>query len=126
MPKEKEYIEQLQQLGVYAPAFKPLVHELCIQERELSRLRKELSKAKKEAEESNKAPPALDSPIYTSIRQLQTSTLAYRDALGLTPKALRKLKTDAFAKAASNTGRETPLSLIQKKHGKNRNTNATA
>lgn len=126
MPKEKEYIVQLQQLGVYDPAFRPLVHELCIQERELSRLRKALSKDKKEAEEKGANPPALDSAIYTSIRQLQTSTLAYRDALGLTPKALRKLKSDAFSKPAPNTAQETRLSVIQNKHGKNRNTNATA
>ena len=37
LAKEQVYIQQLQDLGVYDPAFDPAIHVLCIQERELSR-----------------------------------------------------------------------------------------
>ena len=120
MAKEKDYTEQLKALGVYDEAFKPLIHELCIQERELSRLRKELSRAKKEAEAKGLEPPPLTDPRYSSIRQLQASTLAYRDALGLTPKSLRKLKSDAFDNKSQGPALTTPVALIMSKHNENR------
>ena len=126
MAKEKEYTEQLQALGVYDPAFKPMIHELCIQERELSRLRKELSKAKKEAAEKGESPPPLTDPRYTAIRQLQASTLAYRDALGLTPKSLRKLKTNAFEGKNMALLSTSPLARIMNKHDENRKSNPPA
>ena len=120
MASEKQYTEQLQALGVYDPAFKPLIHELCIQERELSRLRKELSKAKKEAEAKGEKPPARSDERYVAIRQLQASTLAYRDALGLTPKSLRKLKSDAFDGKTQPQIVDSVLARIINKHDENR------
>lgn len=126
MASEKQYTEQLKALGVYDPAFKPLIHELCIQERELCRLRKELSKAKKEAEAKGEKPPARSDERYTFIRQLQTSTLAYRDALGLTPKSLRKLKNDAFAGKGQPQAANSVLARIVNKHDEKRKSAPTA
>ena len=126
MASEKQYTEQLKALGVYDPAFKPLIHELCIQERELRRLRKELSKAKKEAEEKGEKPPARSDERYVSIRQLQASTLTYRDALGLTPKSLRKLKRDAFEDENISLLSTSPLARIMNKHDENRKSNPPA
>ena len=123
---EKQYTEQLQAWGVYDPAFKPLIHELCIQERELRRLRKELSKAKKEAEAKGEKPPARSDERYVSIRQLQASTLASRDALGLTPKSLRKLKRDAFVDKNIALLSTSPLARIMNKHDENRKSNPPA
>lgn len=84
--KEKKYTEQLQALGVYTPAFDSEIHELCILERELSRARKQWSKTA-----TNGESPSLSDPLYAVITQIRRDILAHRDALGLTPKALKRL-----------------------------------
>lgn len=89
--REDEYISQLQALGTYEDAFYPVVHELCILERELSRARKEWKDSKTPGEKH----ASLASPLYDRIRQLRTDILTHQDALGLTPKGLRKLKGPA-------------------------------
>lgn len=108
--KEKTYAEQLKALGVYNEAFDSAIHELCILERELRRARNELKQ--KYPEDKYKA---FSDPLYSTIRQLQTSILAYRDSLGLTPKGLQKLKGRVESPAPTKS-METPLSLIQKKY----------
>lgn len=84
--KEKKYAEQLKALGVYAPAFDGAIHELCILERELSRARKQWSKTA-----INGEPPSLSDPLYAVITQIRRDVLTHRDALGLTPKGLKRL-----------------------------------
>lgn len=108
--KEKTYAEQLKALGVYNEAFDGAIHELCILERELRRARNELSK--KYPEDKYKA---FNDPLYSTVRQLQTAILSYRDSLGLTPKGLQKLK-GKLEGAAPPMPKETALSLIQRKH----------
>lgn len=116
--KEQKYADQLKGLGIYDPAFDPAIHELCILERELSRARKQLqAKA-----ESGKAPSYAD-PLYTAIRQIQTSILAYRDSLGLTPKSLKKLKGTCAAEPASEP-QDSVLALILNRHDRKTNTTA--
>ena len=87
MAKEQVYIQQLQDLGVYDPAFDPAIHVLCIQERELSRA----MKAWKATAEKNQAPLITD-PLYQEISKLRRDILARQDALGLTPKGLQRLR----------------------------------
>lgn len=87
MAKEQNYIQQLQDLGVYDPAFDPAIHVLCIQERELSRA----MKAWKATAEKNQAPLITD-PLYQEISKLRRDILARQDALGLTPKGLQRLR----------------------------------
>ena len=87
MAKEQIYIQQLQDLGVYDPAFDPAIHVLCIQERELSRA----MKAWKATAEKNQAPLITD-PLYQEIAKLRRDILARQDALGLTPKGLQRLR----------------------------------
>ena len=84
--KEQKYAEQLKTLGVYTPAFDGEIHELCILERELSRARKQWSKTS-----TNGESPSLSHPLYAVITQIRRDILAHRDALGLTPKALKRL-----------------------------------
>lgn len=110
--KEETYAQQLRALGIYEPAYDPAIHELCILERELKRARNQL----KDKSESKK-PPDYSDPLYAVIRQLSANILAYRDALGLTPKALRKMKGAQAANRPAVLAGETPLSLLQKKHG---------
>lgn len=98
--KELEYALQLQELGIYSPAFDGEIHQLCILERELSRARKEW---KATAEPPAKT-PSFTHELYGVITQIQREILARRDALGLTPKALRRLR----GQAAPNSGADVP------------------
>lgn len=90
MAKEQVYIQQLQDLGVYDPAFDPAIHVLCIQERELSRA----MKAWKATAAKDQAPLITD-PLYQEIAKLRRDILARQDALGLTPKGLQRLRKNA-------------------------------
>lgn len=110
--KEIIYAEQLKSLGIYSEAFDGAIHELCIMERELRRARAQLKKTYKGDDYA-----AFTDPLYSTIRQLQTSILSYRDSLGLTPKGMQKLKGRIETETRSRTT-ETPLSRIQKKHEK--------
>ena len=95
MAKEQVYIQQLQDLGVYDPAFDPAIHVLCIQERELSRA----MKAWKATAAKNQAPLITD-PLYQEISKLRRDILARQDALGLTPKGLQRLRKNAAPSSA--------------------------
>lgn len=90
MAKEEIYKQQLQDLGVYDPAFDPAIHVLCIQERELSRA----MKAWKATATKDQAPLITD-PLYQEISKLRRDILARQDALGLTPKGLQRLRKNA-------------------------------
>lgn len=95
MAKEQVYIQQLQDLGVYDPAFDPAIHVLCIQERELSRA----MKAWKATASKDQAPLITD-PLYQEISKLRRDILARQDALGLTPKGLQRLRKNAATSSA--------------------------
>lgn len=81
--REQKYRAQLKALGIYQPAFEPELAELCELERDRQRIRKDWK-----AEGS----PA-DSKLLTLLLQMRRDILTHRDALGLTPKALRRLKS---------------------------------
>ena len=85
--KEAKYTELLMDLGVYEPAFEPVIHSLAMLERETSRLRT----AWKKTAPPKQAPSALD-PHYAMIRANERDIQAMRDSLGLTPKGLRRLR----------------------------------
>lgn len=86
--KEEAYKKQLQALGVYDEAFDPVIHVLCIQERELSRA----MKAWKATAPDPKAAPLITDPMYTEIAKLRRDILARQESLGLTPKGLQRLR----------------------------------
>ena len=87
MTKEQVYQKQLEELGIWEEAFLPEVRTLSQLERDLTRAQKAWSKT---APTGGK-PSVLD-PHYKVIAQLRTEILAHREALGLTPKALRRLR----------------------------------
>lgn len=97
MAKEDLYKQQLQDLGVYDPAFDPAIHVLCIQERELSRA----MKAWKATAPGKKESPSITDPLYAEISKLRRDILARQDALGLTPKGLQRLRKN-MAPASSD------------------------
>lgn len=87
MNKEDVYKSQLQQLGIYNPAFDPEIKMLAQLERRLTRVQKAWSATAADGEK-----PSFLDPHYGVIVQLEDKILAHREALGLTPKALRRLK----------------------------------
>lgn len=91
MAKEAVYKQQLQDLGVYDPAFDGAIHVLCIQERELSRA----MKAWKATAPGKDQAPSITDPLYQEISKLRRDILARQDALGLTPKGLQRLRKAA-------------------------------
>ena len=88
LSKETKYIEQLKELGIWDDAFRGAVHDLAVLEREQSRARKEW----KATAEDGEAPSMLDEH-YQLILQQGREISKLRDALGLTPKSLRRIKT---------------------------------
>ena len=115
--KEDRYKSQLIALGIYEEAYDPAIHELCVLEREMSRARKQLKGTAPDGEA-----PSYADPLYGVVRQLQTNILAYRDALGLTPKSLKKLKGQAGSSVPTATA-QSPLEVILSRHGENRKPN---
>lgn len=95
MAKEEIYKQQLQDLGVYDPAFDPAIHVLCIQERELSRAMKAWK-----ATAAKDQTPLITDPLYQEISKLRRDILARQDALGLTPKGLQRLRKNTAPTSA--------------------------
>lgn len=86
MTREQIYKEQLQALGIYDPAFDPEIKTLAQLERRLTRAQKEWS-----ATAPPGGKPSFLDPNYPIIVQLEDKILTHREALGLTPKSLRRL-----------------------------------
>ena len=103
MPKgtslEVQYTEQLQELGVYRPAFDPEIKTLCQLEREYRRL----DKAWRED-------PDYTSKLYESRQKLRREILEHRDSLGLTPKGFKRLRPDVSD--AGSAGTEHPFGRL--------------
>ena len=97
MAKEAVYTPQLQELGVYNPAFDSEIHMLCIQERELSRA----MKAWKATAPTKNDAPLITHPLYQEIAKLRRDILARKDALGLTPNGLRRIRGKATITAGT-------------------------
>lgn len=87
MTREQIYKEQLQALGIYDPAFDPEIKTLAQLERRLTRVQKAWAATADPGEK-----PSFLDDHYPIIVQLEDKILTHREALGLTPKSLRKLK----------------------------------
>ena len=101
---EAKYTEALEALGIYDPAFAGEIHQLCILERELSRTMKlwKLTAPDKDT------PPSPTDPLYAIINQQRRDILAHRDALGLTPKALKRLQRSRDPEPAAEPQSSSP------------------
>lgn len=102
MAREEKYIEQLKALGIWDEAFRPEVSELAQLEREKTRVKKAWS-----ATVPKGCSPSFTDPLYTVLANLRREILVHREALGLTPKSLRRLRGAA---AAETTGEQDLLS----------------
>ena len=102
MRLEDKYEAQLKELGIWQDAFAPEVHTLCMMERELRREQKAwkdasalLKQRLDDGSETDKDLAALVKSIdghYSLILTLRRDILSHRDALGLTPKGLQRLR----------------------------------
>lgn len=95
MAREQIYIEQLKALGIYEEAFAPEISTLAQLERELTRAKKAWS-----ATAPPGGKPSLLDPHYQVICSLRREILTHREALGLTPKALRRLRGQTSGEAS--------------------------
>lgn len=98
--KEQKYIDTMTALGIYDPAFDPAIHQLCILEREHARAQRDWAAAKA-ADEKH---ASFTHELYPVILQLRKDIRASRDELGLTPKALRRLRGQSPAAADAPAG----------------------
>lgn len=96
MTREQVYTQQLKDLGVYEPAFDPLIKDLAKAERRRTRAEKAWS-----ATAPPGGKPSFLDPHYQVVAALDREILGYREVMGLTPKSLRRLRgaTDAAGDA---------------------------
>ena len=87
MTREQVYTQQLKDLGVYEPAFDPLIKDLAKAERRRTRAEKAWS-----ATAPPGGKPSFLDPHYQVVAQLDREILGYREVMGLTPKSLRRLR----------------------------------
>lgn len=90
--REQIYRQQLKALGFYDPAFEPLITDLAQMDRRWTRAKKEWA-----ATAPPGGKPSFLDPTYTALTQIERDRRALREDLGLTPKALRKLRGAAEA-----------------------------
>jgi hypothetical protein len=95
MTRERKYIQQLKALGIYEDAFLPEITELAQLEREKTRVQKAWS-----ATVPAGCKPSFTDPLYQVLVNLRREILVHREALGLTPKSLRRLRGAAAAEPA--------------------------
>ena len=84
--KEQIYREQMQALGIYEEIFEPEIKTLARVEREYTRAEKAWS-----ATAAPGGKPSFLDPHYAIIQRIRAEVSQHREALGLTPKALKKL-----------------------------------
>lgn len=122
MKAEDKYRAQMERLGTWDEAFLPTVHDMCMLEREIRRVRKAWEetapwgKPDKNGKPRREHPSPLDEH-YTLLRQLSKELQGYREALGLTPKGLRRLRAGAIAQEPERpeAARLTVLDEIRKR-----------
>lgn len=113
--REQTYTEQMKALGIYQELFDPEIKMLCTLERDLQRLTKRWKEAGCPTVSYDAKGAATTDKTLDAITTLRREILAHRDALGLTPKGLNRLKpTGAIPSARDNAEAEpTPLELIR-------------
>lgn len=108
MTREQKYTEQLKALGIYNTAFDPEIHTLAIMERDHQRTLKKWKQAGSD----------VTSELYAVIERQRRDLLAHRDSLGLTPKALRRLKGISTSEGTNEEVKApTILSMVRGKYG---------
>lgn len=108
MTREQIYTEQLKALGIYEQAFDPVIKDLAMKERKRQRAQKEWA-----ATVPKGSKPSFLDPLFAVIEQLDREILVYREALGLTPKSLRRLRGAPVAGSGPTAQEEISARLDQ-------------
>ena len=106
MTREQKYTAQLREIGVYHPAFDPEIHTLAMLEREHQRTVKTW----------NKMGSPIDSPVYLALERQRRDILAHRDALGLTPRGLKRLKPALASEQQKSEAKQNVIELLRAKY----------
>lgn len=122
MKAEDKYRAQMERLGIWDEAFLPTVRDMCILEREIRRVRKAWEETAPWGEPDKNGKPRREHPSplddhYTLLRQLSKELQGYREALGLTPKGLRRLRVNTLPVACDppEAARLTVLDEIRRR-----------
>lgn len=106
--KEDVYVQQLKSMGIWEEAFSGAVHDLAVLERERSRTRKDWKAAKDEDAAEYAA------TLYDVLLRQQREIDALREALGLTPKSLRRIRGEFDGAPAKDESKgATVLDLVR-------------
>ena len=87
MTREEKYRAQMKELGIYDPIFEPEITTLAQIEREYQRAKTAWSKTA-----PPKGKPSFLDDHYAIVIKLRSEMLQHREALGLTPRALKKVR----------------------------------
>ena len=119
MTREQKYREQLKALGVYREAFEPEINMLAMMERELQRMVKAWKAAGSPITDETATGSPTSNKTLDAITAMRRDILAHRDALGLTPKGLHRLRGKSGGRENEDR-KESPtvLKLIQAKREK--------
>ena len=112
MTREQKYTEQLKEIGIYQPAFDPEIRMLAMMERELQRMVKAWKAEGSPITDTGAQGTPTSNKMLDAINSMRRDILAHRDALGLTPKGLHRLKPKGV-EAAQTAPQQTVLELIQ-------------
>ncbi len=102
--KEAKYKAQLEALGIWDPAFTGAVHDLCMLERDQAKTRTAWRAALREGEDATD----LGKLLIQQANAIQT----LREALCLTPKALRRLQPVFGAGAVPEATPERKITVL--------------
>ena len=119
MTREQKYREQLKEIGVYQAAFEPEIRMLAMMERELQRMVKAWKAAGSPITDETATGSPTSNKTLDAITTMRRDILAHRDALGLTPKGLHRLRRKIDGSGRDDeAGKPTVLKLIQTKREK--------
>lgn len=106
--KEAQYKAQMSALGIWDDAFSGAVHDLCMLERDQAKTRTAWRAALA-------AEKRLDAEGLAELLMSQDKAIqAHRDALGLTPKALRRFQADFGTQNGDPTDGNATLTVLEK------------
>ena len=108
MSKEADYRARMEALGIWDEAFSGAVHDLCMMERDQAKTRTAWRAAL--AEGKRLEAEGLAELLMSQDKAIQ----AHRDALCLTPKALRRLQADFGAQGNESMGAKATLTVLDK------------
>lgn len=108
MGRKENYIAQLRELDIYEPAFLPAINDLITTEHEYSRA----MKAWREDAKRRNAPALTSDDAYAEVLRLRKEIGSQREALGLTPRGLQKIRGRSAAEGVAGEGLSRKLDAL--------------